>query len=115
MTTDTDMAQARLQKLLGYLNADPNNFTLLSEASDLALQCGDWAKAKGLVEKALALQPQDNVTRYRMAVILLNEGKAEESLAITQSLLDAGETHPAVRYEHARGLFLASRFEEAEP
>lgn len=115
MTANTDMAQARLQKLQGYLNADPNNFTLLSEASDLALQCGDWGTAKTLVERALALQPQDNVTRYRMAVILLSEDKPQESLAITQSLLDAGEAHPAVRYEYGRGLFLSSRFAEAEP
>ncbi|MES2534685.1 MAG: tetratricopeptide repeat protein [Pseudomonadota bacterium] len=107
--------QVRLEQLLGYLEVDSGNFALLSEVADLYLQNGDWANARGVVERALALQPQHPVTRYRMAVILLGERRPEQSLAITQDLLDAGETHIAVRFEHGRGLAMSARFEEAEP
>lgn len=107
--------QARLHKLQGYLNADSNNLALLMDATDLSMQLGDWSTAKELVERTLTLQPNDAVTRYRLAVILLHLGQAQESVPITQSLIDAGKTHGAVRFAHAQGLALTGRFAEAEP
>jgi tetratricopeptide (TPR) repeat protein len=105
----------RLNQVLGYLALDPQNVALLAEASDLALQRGDLVAARELVERTLRLQPQDAVSRYRMAVILLAERQAEQSIALTQALIDAGEQHPAVRFAHARGLAMAARFADAEP
>lgn len=112
---DMNETQARLARLLSYLEVDGKNFALLSDASDLSLQLGDWGGARNLVACALELQPRDAVTLYRMACILLHEFNADRSLAITQGLLDAGETQAAVRFAHARGLVMASRFAEAEP
>ncbi len=107
--------QTRLTRLLSYLNADSNNFALLSDASDLSLQLGDWPTATDLVIRALAIQPADVVMRYRMALILLNERRSTESLVITQALIDAGEAAPAIQFAHGRGLVIAHRFDEAEP
>jgi tetratricopeptide (TPR) repeat protein len=115
MTMATDDIKKRLQKILGYLAVDSENKALLAEAADLSLLSGDWAGAKALVQRTLALQPDDPVARYRLAVILLQERNVEESVAITQALIDAGENHPAVQYEHARGLAMSARFDEAEP
>lgn len=107
--------RVRLEKLLGFLKVDSENFSLLSDAADLSLQVGDFAVAKSLIERALALQPEDPVSRYRLAVILLDEHKPEESVAITQALLEEGHSHSAVRFEHARALAILGRFDEAEP
>lgn len=107
--------QARLEKLLGFLQVDTDNFALLSDAADLSMQLGDFAVAKNLVKRALTLQPQDPLARYRTAVILLSERKPEDSVAITQALLEEGHLHAAVRFEHARSLVMLGRFDEAEP
>lgn len=107
--------QARLHKLQGYLNADSDNLALLMDAANLSMQLGDWSTAKGLVERTLVLHPNDAVTLYRLAVILLHLGQAQESVPVTQALIDAGKTHSAVRFAHAQGLALTGRSAEAEP
>lgn len=105
---------ARLDKLLGYLASDPNNVLLLMEAGDLAMLQGNWSQAKELVEKALSLSPNDAVAQYRLAVILIHTGQAQNSVPLTQALIDSGEMHAAVRFAHAQGLALTGRYEEAE-
>lgn len=107
--------QNRLSRLLGFLQADPDNISLMMDAADLAMQAGDWNQAKELVDRTLAIQPNDAVSRYRLAVILLHTGQPHDSVILTQTLVDAGETHPAVLFTHAQGLALTGRFEEAEP
>ncbi len=105
----------RLGRLLGYLQEDPDNLALLHDAADLALQEGCWEEASALVASTLALMPQDPVSRYRKAVILSHAGDATGSLALTQALLDEGQQHDAVMFQHARALILAGRHAQAEP
>lgn len=105
----------RLNKLLGYLESDPENFALLSDTGDLCLQLGHWQRARPLLEKALTLQPNDPGANYRMAVALYHLKEAETSLVLTQKLLDAGVQHAQVRYQHVLGLVRLGRFVEAKP
>jgi tetratricopeptide (TPR) repeat protein len=104
----------RLDKLLGYLASDPDNVLLLMEAGDLAMLLTDWERAKELVEKVLSLSPNDAVSQYRLAVIFIQTGQAQNSVPLTQALLDSGEMHSAVRFAHAQGLALIGRYEEAQ-
>lgn len=110
-----DAAQEKLTKLLGYLEADPENYSLLCEAGDVALQIGDKENARPLLEKALSLQSNDHGAMYRMAVLLFLENRHEESLALTQAILDSGEQHPVIQHRHALSLVQLGRFEEAVP
>ncbi|GEM_PF-369055 len=105
----------RLDKLLGFLEADPENYPLLCEAGDLCLQTGDRARARPLLEKALTMRADDPGAQYRMSVLLFGEKDWEGSLTLTQKILDAGEQHAAVRYQHAVTLIRLAKFAEAEP
>lgn len=106
---------SRLARLLGFLKHDPENLILLRDAADEAMQGGDWQQARGLVSQALALAPQDASSRYRMAVILSQQGEALSALEFTAGLIDGGESHDAVLYQHARALVLVGRHVEAAP
>lgn len=105
----------RLKRLLGFLQADPDNYPLICEAGDLCLQLGDIVQARPLLEKALAMQPDDLGATYRMAVLLFREKDWNSSLALTQKILAAGQPHAAVRYQHALTLVWLGKFDEAEP
>lgn len=105
----------RLTRLLGYLQADPDNLALLRDAADQALQDGCWEKAGVLVEAALALAPDDAASRYRMAVIAARRRDGPASLALTQALIDEGQRHDVVLFQHAHALILSGRHAEAEP
>jgi tetratricopeptide (TPR) repeat protein len=101
--------------LQGYLQADPDNYPLLCEAGDLCLQLGEMEQARPLLEKALAMQPADLGAVYRMAVLLYHDKEWNDSLALTQKILDAGQRHSVVRYQHALTLVRLGKFAEAEP
>jgi len=107
--------ETRLEKLFGFLEADPDNYPLLCEAGDLCLQAGDRVRARPLLEKALAMHADDQGAQYRMSVLLFGEKDWDGSLALTQRILDAGEQHAAVRYQHAVTLIRLAKFAEAEP
>jgi tetratricopeptide (TPR) repeat protein len=112
---DTSVDRSRLNRLLGYLEQDPQNLPLLRDASNEALQLGLWSEAHELLDRSLELAPSDPVSRYRIAVALMMEGDAQGSLSHTQSLLEEGVDAPAVLYQHARALILLGRHAEAEP
>ena len=105
----------RLGRLLGYLQQDPDNLALLHDASDLALQEGCWVQASALVDRLLAINPQDPASRYRKAVIMSCTGDAAGSLALTQALLAEGMEQDALLFQHARALILSGRHADAEP
>jgi tetratricopeptide (TPR) repeat protein len=105
----------RLQRLQSYLAQDPDNLHLLRDAADCALQQGQWQEAGELLERTLLLAPDDQLSRYRKAVLLAQTGQAQESLALTQALLEAGQREDAVLFQHACSLVLAGRHVEAEP
>lgn len=110
-----DPRQANLEKFLGYLESDPDNYALICDAGDLAIEMGDIERARPLVHKAIALAPSDPVASYRMAVLLFLEKKFEESLALTGKILEGGEQHSAVLHRHALSLVQLGRFDEAAP
>lgn len=112
---DATDSQPRLSRLLGFLRQDPQNLVLLRDAADEAMKGGQWQQARELVSQALALAPQDPSSRYRMAVILSQQGEASSALTYTQALIDEGESHEAVLYQHACALVLVGQHVEAAP
>lgn len=105
----------RLQRLQAFLEQDPQNLALLRDAADCAMQQGLWQQAQLWVERILTLAPQDQLSQYRKAVLLAQAGQAQDSLALTQALLDADARHDAVLFQHACNLVLVGRHVEAEP
>jgi tetratricopeptide (TPR) repeat protein len=88
---------------------------LLRDAADEAIKGGAWQQARDLINRALALAPQEASSRYRMAVVLSQQGEALSALEFTKGLIDEGELNEVVLYQHARALVLAGRHGEAEP
>ena len=115
IATTSANGSERLTRLLGYLQQDPDNLALLRDAADQALQDACWDEANTLVDAALALAPGDAVSRYRKAVIAARRRDGPASLALTQALIDEGEQHDAVLFQHAHALILSGRHAEADP
>lgn len=112
---DTAAPPSRLARLLGFLGQDPQNLMLLRDAADEAIKGGEWQQASDLINRALVMAPQDASSRYRMAVVLCQQGEALSALAFTKGLIDEGESNEVVLYQHAKALVLAGRHGEAEP
>lgn len=112
---DTAAPPSRLARLLGFLSQDPQNLMLLRDAADEAIEGGEWQQARDLISRALAVAPQDASSRYRMAVVLSQQGEADSALAFTKGLIDEGELNEVLLYQHAKTLILAGRHGEAEP
>lgn len=105
----------RAHRLQGFLAADPDNVSLLGEIADIYLHAGEPSRARPMLERMSALQPDAATTLHRMATLLFQERRFEETLSFTNRMLEAGERHPAVRYQHALTLAHLERFDEAEP
>lgn len=110
-----DEARSRLVRLQSYLGQDPDNLDLLADVADLALGLGEIDLARNSVIRALELRPGDAFFSLRLSSVAIAEGNFDDALAITTALMNRGEHHPAIRYNHAFALVSAARFAEARP
>lgn len=110
-----DAIRQRLDRLLSFIESDPDNLNLLADATDAALECRDLESARMAVARGLELQPGDPFFSLRLSSVALAEGNFEESLAISGQLLAAGFEDAPVRYNHAYALVCLRRFAEARP
>jgi predicted Zn-dependent protease len=94
--------QDRLNRLLGYLAADPQNPQLLNDVTDLQLQLGLWSDAKDLLQWQLESDPADATARYRLAVAQRASGAAELAKPLLAGLVAEGHAHAPVLQELAR-------------
>jgi len=105
---------ARLEKLQGFLEHDPDNLSLLAEIADTAISCGELETARAMAQRGLERVPGDPYFSLRLSSVALAEGNHEEAGEITGSLLQQGHGDAAVRYNHAHALIGRGRFEEAQ-
>ncbi len=106
---------ARLSRLQGFLDQDPDNLNLLAEVGDLALACGDLPAARMVIQHGLELRPDDSYFFLRMSSVAIAEGNFDEALEITDDLLNAGHRDAAVRFNHAFALVHTGAFADAHP
>lgn len=90
--------QARRDRYRSFLEQDPGNPGIRRELIDLELQAGDLAAARAHIAEGLRRTPTDAALLSRQATLALAEGQAREAADILQRLLDAGEDHPALRF-----------------
>ncbi|WP_029920456.1 tetratricopeptide repeat protein [Nevskia soli] len=114
MATTEDAKGEKLRRLLGYLAVDSRNSRLLIDASDAALEFGDFEQAKSLLERARALEPQNGALRFRFSHILLAGGEYEAARTLLLDLTATeGGAHPAFLYNLAYAQFGCDRMAEA--
>ncbi len=105
--------QHRLHRLLGYLQQDPNNLGLLADVVDAAIAVSEVTTARSALSRALLLQPDDAYLLLRLSSLELSCRNFEESLQITQTMLDNGAGPVPVLYNHAYALFGLRQFVDA--
>lgn len=105
--TDIRTAQAgstamreRLARLEGYLQSDPHNTALLSDAFDTALAAGEFAAAQRFVDQAAALfdaRPEQRpYWQFREATLCMTTGRDAEAQQLLEALREQGIDDPAV-------------------
>ena len=114
MTDIATQLQERLKRFLGYLEADPKNYPLLTEAADICLDLADVGQARLLLERAGHINDQNPQWWYQMAILCFLEQDFESSLSYTEKILNSGEQNPQVRLQHARTLVFLGRYDQAE-
>lgn len=97
--------KSRLEKLLGYLAADPSNPHLIAELIPLALRAGQPEVAQAAVSAALKKAPQDAAVRFHAGTLALATAQPGLALELFSQLLADGEVHPAIQYNAAYAAF----------
>lgn len=94
--------EKRAALLESYLGRDPTNATLRGELVDLLIQMGQLEVARQHATQALDQQPEDSLSRYRLAVIDHRSGRHDAAREALTTLIKSGVDAPGVRYELGR-------------
>lgn len=103
----------RLQSLLGYLRADPDNPSLLREGIDAALGANQPDEAERLLERLsslASLAPQDEA---RKGLVLMQREDFAAAREVFASLYTSHPDDPALRFNLAWSLAMAKDFDAA--
>lgn len=101
----------RLKRLLYYLNADPGNSRLRSDAASMALDCGEPEITRDLLVDAPAELNERDTGLLGLAYIQL--GEAAAAARLFGKLVDEGVADPAIRFNLAWSLALEKQFGQA--
>src|ERR1700694_1686223 len=112
MMPSTDTA-ARLERLRGLVQTDPDNRALLTDCADLAMQLGQVADAQAWAQRACATAPEDPALRYNLAYTLLHAGKYAEAKEALSPIAEDPGAPPPTRNLLARALHYLGAVEEA--
>jgi tetratricopeptide (TPR) repeat protein len=104
---------SRLRQLLGFLDHDPDNLHLISDAASSAVDEGDAEAAAALFERYAALAPLPPQLRNLKGMAALKEGRFEEAVAELDALRAAGEDAPQIRFNLAWARTMAGDHEGA--
>lgn len=85
-TAREEAARRRLNRLEGFLREDPANTTLLADAFDVALQCGEWDRARFHLAHGAAFEPANVGWKLREANLLLARRDYEAAILLLTQL-----------------------------
>ena len=111
---EPESRSAALERHLGFLSADPENPRLLAQCADLALEAGRVDEAQKLIERGLALKPEDQHFKARLANARLALNEFEGAIEILERLVQGVQTVPALRYNLGYALMHVGRYAEAK-
>jgi Tfp pilus assembly protein PilF len=112
--TDTGVQNtpARLARLQAYVEADPQNFSLLTDTFDCALALGELETAQSYLARALELEPDNVFLRHSQATLWIAEKRYAEAEALLNELIDAGVDSPAVVFNLAYAKIRQQKYPE---
>lgn len=100
------MSQDQYQRYLNFLQSDPNNLHLISEAAELAQSLGKLEEAIALCDKGLFLDANAPRLVSTKALSLLSSGHIDEALKLFERLNQQEPENPTIRYNLAYCLAL---------
>lgn len=93
--------QQRLERLLGFLEADPQNLQLLFSAAEAALDSGEPSRVAEFVERYSAIAPPPAELENLAGIAAMSEGKFELASTTFQALRERAPDDPALRFNLA--------------
>lgn len=101
MTDATAPARAQLDRFLGFLESDPNNAGLLSDAADVAIGAGRPELAAELLDRRATVEPAGPRERNLAGLVAMKEKRFADAAAVFGDLLASGEDAPGLRFNYA--------------
>lgn len=116
MTTDVVESDysPRLERLLGYLERDPGNLSLLGDAAAAAFEDRAFDEAEALLGRIAAQGPLSPPMLNLAGLLALARQRFEDAATLFEQLIEAGHAMPEVRFNRAWALAMTGRYEEAE-
>lgn len=94
-------AGQRLQRLLGFLERDPQNLSLLADTASAALDAGQLDESWRLIECYAEMSPLPAALQNLKGVVAISRQDFGEAVAIFEQLLAAHPADPALRFNLA--------------
>lgn len=111
-TKSSDSAEAvRLARLLSYLESDPANAALLSDAADAAYAARDIECSASLLERLAAVAPLSARDSALKGLIAMRAQRFEEAASVFQELHETGPADPSLRFNLAWSRAMLKDFE----
>jgi tetratricopeptide (TPR) repeat protein len=102
-----------LERLMGFLQQDPDNWNLRADVFDAAVAAGQLETARAEAERALAARPDDAAWQHRLATLMLASKRYPEAQSSLERLIAQGHRDPAILHNLAFALFRQGRSEAA--
>lgn len=106
---------SRTSRLLGYLEHDPGNLSLICDAAAAAIDEGDGDTAAALFERHALLSPLPPAMLNLRGLTALRAGRFDEAAASFEALRAAGDDDPTLRLNLAWALTMRGDYEDALP
>lgn len=106
-TSREDAARRRLDRLEGFLREDPANTTLLGDAFEVALQCGEWERARFHLAHGSALEPANVKWKLREAEFLLARHEYEGAVELLRQIQSQANPGSELHWVTAQDLAFA--------
>ena len=107
-------AAARLERLRGFVAADPKNPALVAESAELALQLGLARDAHQWIEVALAATPGDPRLLASFASAKLGMGELQAAVDLLGPLVESNPDSVPLRYNYGYALLRVGQYEQAK-
>jgi tetratricopeptide (TPR) repeat protein len=107
------MTSPPLQRLLQYLESDPENLRLLSDAASAAVAEQDYGRAAELLDRFEKLAPLPSSLANLKGVVALGQHKYADATTIFKHLRKTAGDTPALKFNLAWALAMQGEYDEA--